>query len=143
MMYKLYTMDDLSFKFYIEDTKRGKQCSRECVERKLLAMMLNASEIIDNGCGCKIYRFGTFNICVREDSDLIGTVYWTQKSTYVSPAQSQILKDLYRLLGLSEDGQTIKKDIDEAGIITYCKEKNLSNTTEYKKGFLDFSHVLD
>lgn len=142
-MYKMYTMDDLSFKFYIEDTKRGKNCTKECVERKLLAMMLCASQVNDNGCGCKIYKFGTFNIGVREDSNEIGIVYWTQKATYVSPEQSQKLRELYELLGLSEDGQTIIKEIDENSLLNYCRNNNLSNTTEFKQSFLDFSHVLD
>lgn len=142
-MYKMYTMDDLSFKFYIEDTKRGKNCTKECVERKLLAMMLCASQVDDNGCGCKIYKFGTFNIGVREDSDEIGTVYWTQKATYVSPEQSQKLRDLYAILGLSEDGQTVLDKIDEKKLSSYCKENNLSNTREFRKTFVDLSHVLD
>ncbi len=137
--YKIYRLGDQTYKWYREDTKRGKNCTRECVERKLTALMLCAVQVNDNGLGCKMYKFGTFNIGVRDKSDEIGVVYWTQRGTYVSPEKSALLHKCYEYLGLSEDGQSIIKDVDEEGLIDFCKKNDLSNTRKYREFFLNES----
>lgn len=142
-LYKIYQLNDNTFSWYRKDTKRGKNCTKECVERKLTALMLCAVDVLDNGLGCKTYKFGTFNISVREDSNEIGIVYWSQKALYVSPEKSELLHKCYTLMGLSEDGQEIIGEIDDKALTEFCVENNLSNTREYKSTFLDVSHVLD
>ncbi len=135
-LFKIYSLGDKTYKWYREDTKRGKNCTRDCVERKLTALMLCAVKVSDNGCGCKTYRFGTFNIAVREKADDIGVVYWTQRAIYVSPEKSQQLHECYKYLGLSEDGQSVISDIDYVGLNEFCKKNDLSNTRPYRNEFL-------
>lgn len=140
--YKEYKLSDLIYKFYIEDTKRGKNCTKECVERKLLALTLCATEVFDNGLGCKKYMFGTFNILVRENSDEYGFVYWTPKASYVSKERGELLHNLYKVIGLSEDGQEIVGPIDYASLAEFCSVNNLTNIGEYKQSFIDWPQVL-
>lgn len=142
-LYKIYKLNDEIFKFYIQDTKRGKNCTKECVERKIFAMMLAAPLCLDNGIGCKRYQFGSFNILVRQDSDEIGMVYWTKKSSFVSKENSQNLHNLYKLLGLSEDGQIIETDIDEINLLNYIKENNLTNLGDWSDYYKTPDEVLD
>lgn len=133
--YKLYKLDDMVFKYYIEDTKRGKKCTKECVERKLLAMMLCPSLVSDNGIGCKRYQFGSFNILVQEDMDYIGMIYWSQKREKVTKEQSKHLKNLYALLGLSLEGHDIVGDIQKEDFENYLETHNLSNTEAFSDYF--------
>ena len=139
--YKLYTMSDLVFNYYIEDTSRGKNCTKECVERKCLALML-CGECEDYGLGSKKYKFGTFTIVVRKDSDEIGMVYWTKSSTHVSKEQSVLLHTLYEVLGLTNDGQQITGPIDEVRLDKLLEDNNLSNVTEFKTNFLKLETVV-
>lgn len=136
MNYKLYELTDDIYKYYLEDTKNGKTCSKECVERKLLAMMLCAPVCKDNGIGCKKFQFGTFNILIRKDSDEIGMLYWTKQNVYITKEISNHMKNLYNILGLTEDGLEIVSEIDESKLEDYTKKYNLSNTgvwTNYYK----------
>lgn len=131
-MWKYRTLPEEVYKYYIEDTKRGKNASKECVERKLLAMSLVAPVVKDNGVGCKRYQFGTFNFLVREGASEVGMVYWTQSPCFVPEENSKMLRELYAILGLAEDGQSIVSSIDETSLTTYCREHNLDNDTEYR-----------
>ena len=131
-MWKYHSLSDEVYKFYLEDTKRGKDATKECVERKLLAMSLVAPVVFDNGVGCKRYQFGTFNFLIRENEDKIGMVYWTKDACKVSADNSRMLRELYEIVGLNEDGQSIVKPIDETRLTEYCATYGLSNTQEYK-----------
>lgn len=143
-MYKMYEVEDIVFNEYILNTKRGKNSTKECVKRKLFAMMLVSTTVEDNGCGCQNFRFGSFNILVNEKSDEIGMVFWTpNKAIYVSPEQKGKLDKLYEILGIGEDGQTIERDIDEILLKDFCLKENLTNIYPFKRHFMDFSHVLD
>lgn len=138
MSFKLYKLDEIVYNYYITQTKRGKNTSLECAERKFLAMMLCPSLVHDNGIGCKRYQFGKFNILVRENEDYIGMVYWSDKNERVSRTQSQHLKNLYALLGLSFDGHEIIGEIDPE-FETYLKEHKLSNTGEFRDHFKEWT----
>ena len=134
---KMYSISDEVYKFYIEDTKRGKNASKECVERKLVAMSLVAPIVVDNGVGCKRYQFGTFNFLVREDSNEVGMVFWSQKPCYVPDENSKRLRELYKLIGLSDDGQSIIAPINEVELEDYCSKNNLSNEGTYRNFFVE------
>lgn len=131
-LYQLNTLSDEVYGYYIEETKRGKNTSKECLERKLLAMSLAAPEVRDNGIGCKIYQFGGFNFAIRENSGEVGMLYWSQKPNYVSEENSIRLRELYKLVGISEDGQIIEGPMDEIALEEYCKLHNLSNLQKYR-----------
>ena len=134
---RMYSISDEVYKFYIEDTKRGKNASKECVERKLVAMSLVAPVVVDNGVGCKRYQFGTFNFLVREDVDEVGMVFWSQKPCYVPEENSKRLREIYKLIGLSEDGQSIIAPIDNKALEDYCTNNNLSNEGTYRNFFFE------
>lgn len=151
-MWKKLTISDEVYKFYIEDTKRGKNSTKECVERKLLAMSLVAPIVYDNGVGCKRYQFGTFNFLVRQKDSRdreepenyeVGMVYWVQKPCYVPEEKSKMLHELYQVIGLSEDGQTVLGPLDEGVLTNYCIEHNLTNMGSYRNFMAElFANVL-
>lgn len=142
-LYRLNTLSDEVYGYYIEETKRGKNTSKECLERKLLAMSLAAPEVRDNGVGCKIYQFGGFNFLVRENSNEVGMLYWSQKPNYVSEENSVRLRELYKLVGISEDGQFIEGPMDEVALEEYCRINNLTNTGTYRNFMKElFANIL-
>ena len=127
----IFEINNDAYKFYKQNTKRGKECTYEIVKRRFTAFILNACKAKDMGLGSIIYKFGDFNIVVNYEDFNIQWVYWSNERLYISPKQSQNLKDTYTILGLSEDGRSLIGDVKYEELNALAKKSGFSNKQKY------------
>jgi hypothetical protein len=104
---KIYDLNPLSYKDYIEHTKNGKDCTIFVAKRKFSAMIEATPymENIDPERKMKIYHIGKFCIVAVDGiKPYIPFVFWGEKVYSLNSEQQTKLKDKYSQYGLTQDG---------------------------------------
>jgi hypothetical protein len=115
VMIEIYDLDPKEYEYYKKHTRRGKNSNFDTARKKFTAMIMNACEVKDMP-GCKIYKFGNFNIAVRHGEKKVSLVYWSNRKLYVSPERAAKLRETYKLLGLKVDDEVIDENDEKEGV---------------------------
>lgn len=107
---ELYTIHKEAFNTYKKEVRQGANATIETIQRKLTALVINATEkrkIFKNKFMC---RFGGFVMVVNEDTKMIEVLYWDNEKTHKSRVPKEVvakLTETYKILGLSSSGNNV------------------------------------
>lgn len=104
---KIYDLNPMSYRDYIEHTKNGKDCTVYVAKIKFSAMIATTPyvKILDPARKIKIYHVGKFCIvAIDSNTPCIPLVYWGDKSYELNSEEQAKLKAKYKEYGLTSDG---------------------------------------
>jgi hypothetical protein len=111
---EVYKLSSLAEQEYRNNALKGANAEKEAIERKLTALILNATKILQMPDNKWKYSFGSCDIYVDENNMEIYDIIWTTGGhiSIVEPEIVASLEDTYIELGLSKKGNTIVNYVD-------------------------------
>lgn len=111
---ELYSLSNVALDIYRKEARRDKNLSRDILERKFTAMIINSKEMSVLAQNKHIYKFGSFVLIVNERTKKIEVIAWNQDNHTQRKCltRDQILsfKKTLTEFGLNEDGNAFLDD---------------------------------